>query len=83
MTEISEKAFRAKRLRDDEVFQEFMADVRAAQVSIFLSISATQEDREKAHGIIRALAAIEGSLESAIGAGAVEQKRKGQHRGSD
>ena len=83
MTEISEKAARAKRLRGDEVFQEFMEDVKAAQVSTFMNIAATPEDREKAHAIIRALAAIEGTLDAAVSAETFEQKRKDQHRGSD
>jgi hypothetical protein len=83
MTATSERAFRAKRLRDDEGFNEFMEAVRAEQVAVFLDIAAPPEARERAHGIIRALAAIEGTLAAAIGAETVEQKRKGQHRGSD
>jgi hypothetical protein len=83
MTTTSDKAARAKRLRDDDVFQEFMEAVRAAQVRTFLDIAAAPEAREQAHGIIRALAAIEGTLAAAIGAETYEQKRKGQHRASD
>lgn len=83
MTEITERAARAARLRADDAFQEFMDAVRQKQVARFLSLSATAEDREEAHAMVRALAAIEGELASAIGAAAVEQKRKGQHRGDD
>ena len=83
MSEISERASRAKRLRDDEAFQEFMEHIRAEQVAVFLNIAATETDREKAHGMIRALAAIEGTLDAAIGAETYEQKRKGQHRAND
>ncbi len=83
MTEISERASRAKRLRDDEAFQEFMEDVRSRQVDVFLNIAATVEAREEAHAIVRALSQIEGTLDAAMSAETYEQKRKGQHRGND
>lgn len=83
MTEISERAARARRLRDDEAFQEFMEAVRQQQVARFLNLSGQTEDREEAHAMLRALAAIEGTLDAAIGDETIEQKRKGQHRGYD
>lgn len=82
MSEISERAARAKRLRDDEAFQEFMEAVRQRQVATFLNIAAPQEARDEAHAIVRALATIEGEIEAAIGAHTYEQK-KGQHRATD
>ena len=83
MSKISERASRAKRLRDDKAFQEFMEDVRSQQVAVFLKIAASPEAREEAHAIVRALSTIEGTLDAAVSAETYEQKRKGQHRGND
>ena len=83
MSEITERAARARRLRGDDAFQEFMEAVRQRQLARFMNLSGTPEDREDAHAILRALAEIEGTLDAAIGDETIEQKRKGQHRGHD
>lgn len=77
MSKVAEKAARAERLRRDEGFQEFMADVRDAQVSVFLSVSSTEEQRSEAHAIVRALSQIDGRLEAAASDQKFEQKRNG------
>lgn len=83
MTNIVEKASRARRLRDDEAFQEFVAEVRNGAIARFTeSGAADTAAREEAHAILRALAAIEGQLQSAIDAESFA-KKKGQHRGND
>lgn len=83
MTDAEKRALQAKRLRDDEAFQSFVAQVRDRQVAVFLNAASSPEDRETAHALIRGLSAIEGELRSAETAFAIEQKTKGQHRGSD
>ena len=83
MSAVTEKAARAKRLQGDEGFQEFMAEVKADQTSVFLDAHSTEDARSEAHAIIRALTKIEGTLTAAIGAQTFEQKKKGQHRGND
>lgn len=83
MTETTERAARAERLRGDDAFQEFMNAVRKKQVGVFLNAAATEEARSEAHAIVRALAAIEGELAAAIGAASIEQKRKDRHRADD
>lgn len=83
MSAASEKAFRYKRLRDDEAFVELMAEVRKRQIDRFQEIPGSAESREEAHAILRALAEIDGAIQAALDDHAVEQKRKGQHRGSD
>lgn len=82
MNTIRERAAQARRLREDEALQGFIAEVRNAQASVFLNPASSQEDREEAHGMIRAISKIEGVLKTAEADWAFEQK-KGQHRGSD
>lgn len=81
MSEIIEKASRAQRLRDDEAFQEFVAQVRNDAIAAFVESGAKDnEAREEAHSILRALAKIEDALNAAIGAKALADK-KDRHRG--
>jgi|GEM_PF-532368 len=83
MSKIAEKASRAKRLRADEAFQEFMQEVRDGAIARFTESGADEvAAREEAHALLRALAEIDGTLESAIADESVENK-KGQHRGND
>lgn len=79
---IQEKALAAQRLRDDETFQDVIAAIRDKQVRVFLNDRSQQEEREEAHVLIRALAAIEIELKARVDAGLVDAM-KGQHRGSD
>lgn len=79
---IQEKALAAQRLRDDETFQDVIAAIRDKQVRVFLNDRSQQEEREEAHVLIRALAAIEIELKARVDAGLVDTM-KGQHRGND
>jgi len=81
---INEKAAWAKRLRADEAFQMFMAEVREDAMQAFATSAAHEsEKREEAHAILRGLSKLDGVLNSAINAKAVSDKKKGQDRGSD
>ena len=83
MSKIQERASRAKRLRADDAFQEFVKEVRDDAIASFMSSGPGDTDvREEAHAILRALSNIEGKLDAAIGAKTLADK-KGQHRGSD
>lgn len=83
MSETMERAHRARRLRDDEVFQEFIENVRADAISQFeRSGAADTAAREEAHAILRALSKLTGKLDAAIANGN-RRTKKGQHRGSD
>ena len=77
MESIRIQADEAKRLKNDTAFQQFMQDVRDAQISIF-SNSAAEEttEREEAHAIIRALNQIEMQLDAAIAAGRILDRKK-------
>jgi hypothetical protein len=63
------QANEAKRLKADTAFQQFVQVVREDQMRIFANSAASDvEAREEAHAIIRALNKIEVSLDAAIGA---------------
>jgi len=63
------QANEAKRLKADTAFQQFVQVVREDQMRIFTNSAASDiEAREEAHAIIRALNKIEVSLDAAIGA---------------
>ena len=74
---IQEKAAWGKRLRADDAFQMLIAEVRDTAVQRFLN-SATSEDRENAHSLVRALNEIDGTLQAWIDAKTVADK-KGQN----
>ena len=82
MDRIELRALQAKRLREDEAFVSFVAEIRDDQASIFLNPASSTEDRETAHQIIRAIHQIEQRLKSAETDLRIEQK-KVQHRGND
>jgi len=75
MSEIKEKAARYRRLLKDDVFQELLTETREKLVDAFLNPSATIETIEEAHTIVRALDSIESSLQAALDAEAVEDKK--------
>ncbi|MDF3607560.1 hypothetical protein PE067_16250 [Paracoccus sp. DMF-8] len=79
---VQAKAARAKALREDPAFAEFIQEVRSRQVDVFLNAESSSEARDEAHAIIRAVGKIEAALKSAETDWAFEQK-KGQHRGHD
>lgn len=82
MSKVQDMAANAKRLKDDSTFQDVLREVKDAQTAIFLNVRSSQEEREEAHVIIRALGKIEGAITSRIGDGKFEQGRD-QHRGTD
>lgn len=75
-----ERSDAALRLKNDETFQDVCKEVRDAQTRVFLNPDSSQEDREEAHVIIRALGAIDRAIGARIGGGKIALK-KGQHRG--
>jgi hypothetical protein len=81
---IEDKAAWAKRLRGDEAFQMFMAEVREDAIAAFTESAAGETaKREEAHAILRALSKLDGKLQSALNDKAVKDKKKGQDRASD
>ena len=83
VVDIEQRAKRSKSLLDNEWFMETMRDLRNDQMMVFANSSAQDvEKREDAHAMLRALNAIERSLQSDVDAMTLI-KRKEQHRGND
>ena len=77
MESIRIQADEAKRLKNDTAFQQFIQDVRDAQISTFSNSAAEEtKEREEAHAIIRALNQIEMQLDAAIAAGRILDRKK-------
>lgn len=73
----------AQRLRDDDSFQNVIAEIQADQTKVFLNASSTDEQLAEARQLVVALAAIQRKITGLIGRGITADKMKGQHRGSD
>jgi|TARA_B110000495_G_C22591286_1_gene354368 hypothetical protein len=67
--EIRMEADEARRLKNDTAFQQFVQSVRENQMQIFAnSVAADVAAREEAHAIMRALNQIEVTLDAALAA---------------
>lgn len=81
--EIEQRAKRSKFLLENDWFMDTIKNLREDQMRVFADSSAQEvEKREDAHAILRALTAIERSLQADVDAVALIQ-RKGKHRGND
>lgn len=76
MSWTSERGHKAEILQKDETFQDVIAAIRASKAEVFLSPDSTPEARESAHEIIRALAEIDGELNSRIFDAAIEDQEE-------
>jgi len=75
MTRKSEKASRAKGLRANKAFNEFVDEVLEDQSKVFLNAASTPEQLEQAHGMVRAIEAIKARMKAAETDARFEQKR--------
>jgi len=67
----------AKRLKNDTAFQTFVDDVRGEQMRIFANSAASDiEMREEAHAILRALNKIGDTLDAAIAAEVILDRKQ-------
>jgi len=82
MTDEEIKARRWSQWWSDPVRAEVMAEIQEAQVKVFLNAASTQEDRDEAHEVVRAIRKLEQRIHLA-GKRAVAEQHKGQHRGND
>ena len=68
-TEIRIEAEEARRLKGDTAFKQFMQSVRENQIQVFANSGAAEvAAREEAHAIMRALNQIEVTLDAAVAA---------------
>lgn len=73
--DIKDKAQRFRRINNDEVFQEILQGVVDEQVSVFLDVSATIEEVEKARNLIRGVEGIKRYIQAALDAEVVHDKK--------
>ena len=73
---IYEKASRIRNLRNDETFKEVISEIRQAQACVFLDPASSTDVREEAHGIIRALGAIDTFFDSVLSEEAIAKKKQ-------
>ena len=76
-TEIRIEADEARRLKSYTAFQQFMQSVRENQMQVFASsVAADVAAREEAHAMIRALNQIEVTLDAALAAEALLDRKQ-------
>ena len=76
-TNIRITADEAKRLKNDTAFKQFVENVRENQMLIFANSSASEvEAREDAHAILRAVNQIEITLDAAITAEVILDRKQ-------
>ena len=76
-TEIRITADEAKRLKNDTAFKQFMQSVRDDQLRLFADSSASDVDvREDAHAILRAVNQIEITLDAALAAEVILDRKQ-------
>jgi hypothetical protein len=75
MAEVKEKAARVRQLMRDETFNEVMQIVKSRQVGVFLDSSATIDDINQAHNIVKGLDKIEEYMKSVLADEAMYDKK--------
>jgi len=76
-TKIRITADEAKRLKNDTAFKQFMQSVRDDQMRLFADSSASDVDvREDAHAILRAVNQIEITLDAALAAEVILDRKQ-------
>jgi hypothetical protein len=78
-----QKAATAKRLLDDEGLSLAFTEILEAATRVFLDAASTPEAREQAHQSVRSIQALRNRLKLWGTEQAIEEHKKGQHRGSD
>ena len=77
---IKDRAAHVKRLQQDEAFNTLVDEIREDAANVFLNPHSSQQDREEAHHIVRALAKIEDRMAVILTDEAMFDKQ--QERGS-
>ena len=71
-----ERGKQAEMLQKNDTFRDVIEAIRASKAEVFLNPDSSQEDRESAHEIIRALAEIDGELNTRILDAAFEEEKE-------
>lgn len=71
-----ERAHQLRRIVNDDVFKEMMKEVIETQTAVFLNSSATIQEIEQAHHVIKGMHAIEAYIEAVFNAEAIYDKKQ-------
>ena len=83
MSEIKRRAMEARSLRDNPAFKAVIQEIRDSAGQVFFDPHADVEGLTKAHAKVKAVETFLDALQARIDAEAIEDKKKGLHRGSD
>ncbi len=73
---IKDKATAVRRLQRDDGFNDLFADIKKDQGDIFFNPYSSEEDREDAHQIVRALGKIEDRMAQILQDDAIYDKKR-------
>jgi|DEB0MinimDraft_6_1074348.scaffolds.fasta_scaffold00055_44 hypothetical protein len=71
-----ERAHQLRRIVNDDIFKEMMKEVIERQTAVFLNSSATMQEIERAHHVIKGVHAVEAHIESVFNAEAIYDKKQ-------
>ena len=71
-----ERAHQLRRIVNDDTFKEMMEEVLETQTAVFLNSSATIQEIEEAHHVVKGVAAIDRYIESVFNAEAMYDKKQ-------
>jgi len=71
-----ERAHQLRRIVNDDTFKEMMEEVLETQTAVFLNSSATIQEIEQAHHVVKGLSAIDRYIESVFNAEAMYDKKQ-------
>lgn len=71
-----EKAHNIRRIANDDTYKDMMADIKKAQTTVFLDSSATMEQIEQAHHVIKGVSKIEEYIQSILDEEAIYDKKQ-------
>lgn len=83
MSEIKRRAMEARSLLDNPAFKAVTEEIRNSAGQVFFDPLSDSEALAKAHAQVRAVHTFLDALQVRIDAEAIEDKKKGLHRGSD
>lgn len=83
MSETKRRAMEARSLSDNPAFKAIIQEIRNSAGQVFFDPLADVEALTKAHAQVRAVHTFLDALQARIDAEAIEDHKKGLHRGSD
>jgi len=71
-----DQAHQMRRIANDDTFKDMMRDIKELQTAVFLDSSATMEQIEQAHHVIKGVGKIEAYIQSILDEEAIYDKKQ-------